>query len=283
MSVVVNYYQEKTRSILRKYGPGPRVHYHMGVLADDVTPALNQALLQRQLTQSQDDMMATAAAFWDVPHMKGKRILDVGAGLGGASLWMAQHKQATVHSLVQFGDHAQIIRSFAKLTGLSKQVTPVQGDAHTYTPIDQQPYDAIMALESPCYFDRHAWFRHLDTILAPGGTIWVEDALLGPNPPADARPVFDKYWKTRVGSASDYLEAAEAAGFEGRHLDLTDQTAAFWKLSAAWIEHELQRTRRESVRQKLQRSYDSAMFHYDYWCKHHYQIGLFAFSRKNEA
>lgn len=282
MSIVINWYQEKTRPILEKYGPGPRVHYHMGVMRPDILAAPEQTLLQRQLAQSQEDMMIVASRFWETPDLTGKRLLDVGAGLGGASLWMAMQHNATVDSLIQFPEHASIIRAFAAFNGIASSVSVFQGDAHAFTPHHGQKYDVVMAMESPCYFNRLQWFRHLDTILAPGGQIWVEDALLGPEPPADAKPTFDAYWKTDVGSATEYLRDAETAGFVGKHLDITQQTSEFWRLSAIWVERELrnaEKERDEARVKRLQRSFDSAILHYKYWCLGFYRVGLFSFQR----
>ena len=47
VQTVREYYDSKTESILRRYGPGPRVHYHNGILeaAETGTPTEIRRLL----------------------------------------------------------------------------------------------------------------------------------------------------------------------------------------------------------------------------------------------
>lgn len=282
MSLVINWYQRKTRSILQKYGPGPRVHYHMGIVPEDLQPGETCSAIRMQMTQSQEDMMYVASHFWGLEDLQGQRLLDVGAGLGGASLWMAEHKSADVDALVQFTEHAQWIRSFALAARVEEHVRVFRGDAHTFRP-QQGRYDVIMAMESPCYFHRESWFRHVDSILAEGGVVCLEDALVHAQAPSDARPRFDAYWETRVGSSEEYMEAAWNAGFVGEFLDLTKETAAFWHLSAAWIQKQMEWVQDPQQQARYQRSLDSARFHHAYWMEGHYQIRLFRFRRASEA
>ncbi len=274
------YYQEKTRQILEKYGPGPRVHYHVGVYGEEVQAADRFDVLQRQITQGQEDMMVMAAQHWGVPaSLEGKRILDVGAGLGGASLWMAANKGAQVDALVQCAEHGEIIRDFATLSGHAKQVGVLVGDAHTTPSLGSVRYDAVMAMESPCYFDRMAWMRHLSGLLREDGVIWIEDVFVAEEASSSAKEFFDRYWKTDIGTLDSYLLSAKTSRFSVEVRDITSETTPFWSLSASWIRFAYEQEKDPVKRARLSRSLESAVFHLEGWRSRQFRIALLALRR----
>lgn len=274
------YYREKTQRILDKYGPGPRVHYHVGVYEEGVQGAQQLDLLQRQITQGQEDMMVVASECWGVPSsLRGKRVLDVGAGLGGASLWMATHKGAQVDALVQCREHGEIIRGFAALCGLDERIGIWVGDAHETPCVGLAQYDAVMAMESPCYFDRRVWMQHLSRLLREDGVIWIEDVFLTDSTSTEAKSFFDRYWKTDIGTIQSYLLSARAAGFSVEIQDITAETIAFWSLSASWIRLAYAREKNEQKRTSLSRSLDAALFHLEGWRSQQFCIALLALRR----
>jgi tocopherol O-methyltransferase len=129
-------------------------------------------------------------------------------------------------------EHIPMIRAFAELAGVADRVRPVLADA-CEAPAER-PYDGVVAMESACYFDRERWFARLAEIVRPGGHVCIEDTFLGR---PDWKVPFDRYWKTDVAPASDYIKAARAAGFElDRDEDVTDLTTEFWVQSMAWSE-----------------------------------------------
>ena len=58
----VAYYERKTNEILRRYGPGPRVHYHTGLLRAPPSPGAPITELRRELVDSQEEALRYAAA-----------------------------------------------------------------------------------------------------------------------------------------------------------------------------------------------------------------------------
>lgn len=65
-SQVPLYYSRKTVEILHKYGPGPRVHFHMGLFVPGATPntTVAQRVLKRRVVESQEAIVEHAARSW---------------------------------------------------------------------------------------------------------------------------------------------------------------------------------------------------------------------------
>ena len=67
----------------------------------------------------------------------------------------------------------------------------------------------------------------------------------------------DSYYKTQLGTITDYLSAAHAAGFElEQDEDITDGVAEFWVQSMAWTTAELDKPGKRSpiTRERLTES-----------------------------
>ncbi len=224
---VVAWYERKTESIIRKYGPGPRIHFHTGLVDQNTKPAPDIHGLKRQLVQSQEDLLHEAARFWEAKSHLCGTILDVGCGLGGSSIFLAQEYGAFVHALTNVPGHVPWISLFSNQAGVAERVKPVLGDACAIP--GNQIYDAAMAIESSCYLDRAAWFRHLINRVHTGGHLFIADCFTSSD--EVSRP-FDRYWLTQIGSIREYMSTAEGVGFKVEGLlDLTSRTSRFWELS----------------------------------------------------
>jgi tocopherol O-methyltransferase len=232
--IVGQYYDDKTARLVRKYGPGPRIHYHVGhypssetpVHADDVTPDD----IRRSIRSHQEGLLQYAAKIWGAEHRLSGRILDVGCGLGGGSLFWAQEYGADVTSITNAPEHAPIVEGFARECGLEGKVRAVVSDA-MHLPLDG-PYDAAVAIESSGYFNRPQWFERLARVLRPGGSVCIEEVFITRPHGAD---VWAEYFYTKPATVLDYVEAAKAAGFKlVDDVDATAETAPFWDESAAW-------------------------------------------------
>lgn len=224
---VIAWYERKSESILHKYGPGPRVHFHAGLIGIDVSPASDIDGIRRQLVKSQEDMLFEAARFWRIdPHVH-THILDAGCGFGGGSVFWAQEYGISVSALTNTPGHLHQISQFIVRAGVTDRVMPLLGDAHAIP--GDQIFDAAVALESSCYFDREKWFQHLATRLRKGGNVFIEDVFTEHE---SVREPFDNYWFTRIGTVEEYVSTSEKAGFKfDGLLDVTLQSARFWEFS----------------------------------------------------
>ncbi|MFD9083669.1 methyltransferase domain-containing protein [Streptomyces erythrochromogenes] len=237
------YYSRKTQEILHKYGPGPRVHFHVGLYPDgppDTT--VPQSTLQQGLFDSQERIVDHAARTWGAYETPPRRLLDIGCGLGGTSLYWAQEHGASVTSLTVTPEHLPIVQHFARHAGVAERVTPVLADVHDLD--ETRAYDAVYANESSGYTDRTRLFEVVAKALEPGGWFGIQEHFAGAS---DWREFMDGYYRTRLGRHGEYLAAAEAAGFElVEDEDVTDAVAEFWVQSMAWNTAELDRLRADS-------------------------------------
>ncbi|MFD3552047.1 SAM-dependent methyltransferase [Streptomyces goshikiensis] len=233
------YYSRKTGDILQKYGPGPRVHFHVGLFTDDPTPpvTVSQRALQLRLADAQERIVEHAARSWNAYEAPPGRVLDIGCGLGGAALYWAQEHGASVTGLTVAAEHVPIIRRFARQAGVGAKVEAVRGNVHDLDAT--RVYDAAYANESSGYTDRARLFEVVAKALKPGGWFGIQEHFVCR---PEWRDFVDGYYRTRLGTREEYLEAAEAAGFElEQDEDVTDAVAEFWVQSMAWNTAELDR------------------------------------------
>lgn len=166
---VPRYYARKTQDILHKYGPGPRVHFHVGLFDPSVklNTTVSQRVLKNRIVSSQEAILDHAARTWAVGQSFPAHLLDVGCGLGGGSLYWAQEHGANVTGLTVANDHIPVIRELARQAGVSGRVAPRVGDIHDLT--HERRYDAAYAIESSGYMDRKRLFQVVARALRPGG------------------------------------------------------------------------------------------------------------------
>jgi SAM-dependent methyltransferase len=230
---VAGYYTEKTERILRRYGPGPRVHYHSGLVDAVPPPGLPEDELRAQAHTAQEALLAELARA--VGHFPdGGDVLDVGCGLGGGSLYWAAEHHARVTAVTNVPSHVELVRGFAESAGLGARVRPLLSDALAVP--GRACFDAVVAVESACYLPRADWFRRVRALLKPRGVVAIADCFLGR--PELAGP-FDRYWRTRIGSLDEYLSAAHAAGLELEvRDDVSSRVVGFWSLTLELLAHE---------------------------------------------
>lgn len=234
------YYSRKTQEILHKYGPGPRVHFHVGLYPDGPPDSIApQHVLQQRLFDAQERIVEHAARSWGAYETPPRRLLDIGCGLGGTSLYWAQEHGASVTGLTVAAEHIPIVGHFARHAGVGERVEPVLADVHELD--ETRAYDAVYANESSGYTDRTRLFEVVAKALEPGGWFGIQEHFAGRSA---WREFIDGYYRTRLGVREEYLIAAEAAGFElVQEEDVTDSVAEFWVQSMAWNTAELDRLR----------------------------------------
>jgi SAM-dependent methyltransferase len=225
-SEVAAYYDAKTEGILRRYGPGPRVHYHTGLVDETPPPGLPEEALRVLIHESQEVLLGELARAMGEP-CRGRELLDVGCGLGGGSLYWAGSQGARVTAITIAPEHLPWVRRFAAAEGVADRVTAVLCDALQVP--GEERFDMVVAVESSCYLPRREWFRKLRTLLRPGGTVAIVDCFLGR--PDMAQP-FDNYWRTHIGTVQEYFRSAAEEGLELElHQDISGRAVNFWTLT----------------------------------------------------
>lgn len=233
---VVAYFDAKTGAILKRYGPGPRVHYHTGLVDSPPPPDQPAEALRDRLIAGQERMLNHAAEVWDASSNLTGDVLDVGCGLGGGAIFWAQEFGAQVTAVTCVPSHADWVRRFALMSGVGSRVHPLVCDAGAVP--GEQRFDAAVAVDSSGYLLRETWFRRLAVLLRPDGRIFIIDCFL--KTPDDVRKeTFNRHWRTRIGTIEEYLTAARGAGLKLQSLDIiSHRTVHFWTTTLALINAE---------------------------------------------
>lgn len=273
---VAEYYNAKTSALLEKYGPGPRVHYHIGYFYGHPEPLKSAHAMRRRLVAAQELMLEHAAHVWDADRCLSGALLDVGAGLGGGSIFWAQRFNADVTAVTNARDHVVLIQHFARWAGVGEQIKTLYSDACAVP--TTRTYDAAVAIESSCHLPREEWFRHLARLIRPGGYVCVEDVFVV-HP--DGASVWDAYFRAKSGSVAEYVRAAAKAGFEvDVNVNTTQFTHEFWLQSIAWIDAVLaDEELDESERARLQHSHAMHRRVFEQWCEGELEVRQLRFVR----
>ena len=237
---VLAYYDGKTKAILRRYGPGPRVHYHTGFI-DNPGPFHGSSVeeLRQTLVAAQERSLHHAARIWDAKSTLCGDVLDVGCGLGGGAVFWAQEYGAQVTAVTCVPSHVDWVARFATQAGVASQVKALLCDAAMVP--GKNCYDAAVAVDSSCHLARSEWFARLASLLRPGGRVFIVDCFLGR--PEYEEP-FNGYWHTRIGTVAEYLGAAREVGLRPELLeDATRRTEHFWTTTLAIMEAEARENR----------------------------------------
>jgi tocopherol O-methyltransferase len=233
---LVVHFERKTQAILQRYGPGPRVHYHAG-LVDEPPPqnALGH-VLRRQLVDAQERILSHAAGLWDASSTLCGDVLDVGCGLGGGAIFWAQEFGARVTAVTCVPSHVDWVARLATRGGVASRIQTLLCDASEVP--GENRFDAAVAVETACYLARKQWFLRTASLLRPGGRLFIVDCFLVRS---DYAEPFDRYWHTRIGTIPEYLAAAEEAGLQlGVLEDISHRTVHFWTTTQALIQAEAQ-------------------------------------------
>jgi tocopherol O-methyltransferase len=236
MQALVAYYDSKTCGILERYGPGPRVHYHTGLVDDPALPGSSTQELRQRLVAAQERALYHAAQVWGASSTLSGDVLDVGCGLGGGAIFWAQEFGARVTAVTCVASHVDLVARFAAQAGVQSRVQPLLCDALEVP--GENRFETAVAIDSSGYLSRGPWFRRLASLLRPGGRVHIADCFLGR--PEYEEP-FNSYWHTRIGAIAQYLAAAEEARFRLESVqDISHRTEHFWTTTVALMEAEAQ-------------------------------------------
>jgi tocopherol O-methyltransferase len=233
MKGVADFYEAKTRAVLRRFGPGPRVHYRTGFV-DQPILATTTAELRKQLVAAQERVLYHAGEFWGLRRVPFRDVLDVGCGLGGGAIFWAQQFGAHVTAATIAPSHVELVAQFAAQAGVAALVRPILCDAVAVP--GEACFDAAMALDSSDTFPRGPWFRRLARLLRADAHVFIYDCFLE-NP--EYAESINRHWCAQIGSFDEYVAAASAAGFRLQLFeDVSRRTRDFWTLTIALYEAE---------------------------------------------
>lgn len=233
---IVAYYEPKTQDLLRRYGPGPRLHYHTGIIDEPGQLDISLPALCRAIVAAQERMLHHAADIWQAQDTLCGQVLDVGCGLGGGALFWSQEFGAQVTAVTCVPSHVEWVARFAKQAGVTTRVHPLLCDALEIP--GENCFDAAVAVDSCCHMPRMALFERLASLLRPGGRVFVTDCFLER---AEYEELFNRHWHVRIGTMEEYRIAARHAGLSEESIEeISHRVENFWAMTHALIQAEAQ-------------------------------------------
>ncbi|MEI8213027.1 MAG: class I SAM-dependent methyltransferase [Planctomycetota bacterium] len=228
--VIRNHYDVTTPFYRLFWGP----HIHHGYWDGNESSQRAQIQLTEKLVQ-----LANIA--------KGATVYDIGCGMGGSSVWLAQHLGCQVTGVTL----SPVQRFYAAWGATLKRVQPaprfLRADAEKLElPVGSA--DVVWSIECTEHlFDKPAFFRKAATWLKPGGRFAICAWLTG-EPPMNnvqteqARKVCEGMFCPSLGAQSDYVQWFEEAGLTMVDTGLwTRQVERTWEIC-------LERVQRTGVR-----------------------------------
>ena len=153
--------------------------------------------------------------------LRDRDVLDLGCGLGGASIMFARNLGAGhVHGVDL--EEASLARAAAAVeaAGLADRIT-LQGIVPGPLPLPDQAFDLVFTKDVMCHVpDKAAFLAEVFRVLRPGGVFATGDWIKGPEGPGSE--AFEDWW-ARLGATGlifhfhpeeTYVAGLEAAGFE---------------------------------------------------------------------
>ncbi len=102
---------------------------------------------------------------------RGAKVLDIGCGVGGSALWLADQFGCQVTGMTISPIQAKMATRKAKARGLSERVRFEVRDANHWKP-EPQSFDVVWIMESSEHFpDKKHFFERCAIALKPGGTL----------------------------------------------------------------------------------------------------------------
>ncbi len=189
---------------------------------------------KKERRQAQIDLIDEFLAWGGVEQAN--EILDVGCGIGGSSLYLAERFGATVTGITLSPVQANRATERAEAAGVSAQF--LVADA-LQMPFDDASFDLVWTLESGEHMpDKRQFLSECHRVLKPGGLLLMATWCHRPTPPdnpltADEQALLDKIYRVYclpfVVSLPEYEAIAQSLNFQQlRTADWSAAVAPFW-------------------------------------------------------
>jgi tocopherol O-methyltransferase len=202
-------------------------HGHYG--ADGTRP--------RERKQAQVDLIEELLAWGIAPSVT--NLLDVGCGIGGSTLYLAQKFNAKATGITLSPIQADRATARAREANLSSQTAFAVADA-LKMPFEDESFDLVWSLESGEHMpDKQLFLQECRRVLKPNGTLlvatWCHRSCTPPQGPLTSQEekllsqLYSVYHLPYIISLSEYADIAENLNFEQvRTADWSDAVAPFW-------------------------------------------------------
>ena len=155
-------------------------------------------------------------------------VLDIGCGLGGPALRLAETLGCRVHGVDLVESSVTEAQLRAEQRGLGGLVTFAAADA-TQLPIDDGAFDVVFGQDAWCHVpDKRALLQQAARVLRPAGTIVFTDWLVGSGMSgAERAAALDAAASRDAATAAQYQAMLAEAGFDAiSYVDISEVFAA---------------------------------------------------------
>jgi tocopherol O-methyltransferase len=205
-------------------------HMHHGYYGTDGTE-------RKERRQAQIDLIEELLVWSNM--QQAAQILDVGCGIGGSSLYLAEKFNATATGITLSPVQASRATERAQAAGLSDRARFQVADA-LEMPFPDRSFDLVWSLESGEHMpDKQKFLHECCRVLKPGGKLmmatWCHRSTEPPNSPLteDEQRHLDKIYRVyclpHVISLPEYEAIAQSLPFQAiRTADWSAAVAPFW-------------------------------------------------------
>ncbi len=157
----------------------------------------------------------------------GERVLDAGCGLGNASFWLAEHRQAQVTGINIVASQIADCQKLAKQKE-AQSVGFLQAD-FCKMPFSENTFDVVWACESVCHArEKSAFYYEAFRVLKPGGRLVMAEYMRSARPVSPEGERLLAAWLRPwaipdIETAMEHRAHALSAGFQ--QIEIKDATA----------------------------------------------------------
>jgi cyclopropane fatty-acyl-phospholipid synthase-like methyltransferase len=159
----------------------------------------------------------------------GRRVLEIGSGIGGPARYLAHAVGCEVTALELQPKVHEIAADLTRRCGLATRVTHLCGDALSY-PLPAAGFDAVMSWLAILHIpDRPQLLARIARALRPGGACYIEDfTARAPFSARDLGDLREVVFAITVTNVAQYLADLHSAGFARiEAMDMTDHWTPF--------------------------------------------------------
>ena len=191
---------------------------------------------RKERRQAQIDLIEECLAWAKV--QTASQILDVGCGIGGSSLYLAEKFGASTEGITLSPVQAKRATQRAEAAGWSQRVGFQVADALAM-PFPDESFDLVWSMESGEHMpNKQKFLQECYRVLKPGGKFLMATWCHRPTPPAltpDEQQHLEKIYRVYclpyVISLPDYAQIAQETGFTAiQTADWSEAVAPFWNI-----------------------------------------------------
>ena len=146
---------------------------------------------------------------------KGVRVLDVGCGFGGSSIYLARHYQAEVTGITISSVQVDLANKAAARAHVNAQFLLMDAETMSF----DKPFDVVWSIESISHYqDQRGFFSQAAACLKPGGTLalidWFKKNDLSPREHAQFIDPIENGMLVELHTLAEYEGLIRTAGFQ---------------------------------------------------------------------